>query len=77
MLLQWRVEGEKNTETAIEGVREEIFGRRDGEWRTRARYMGSGGWRCRRYLNGISDEEEGGKKIDDQYRCQPHTVLQG
>ena len=25
------------TETAIGGVREEIFGRRDGEWRTRAR----------------------------------------
>ena len=47
MLLQWRVEGEKKTDTAIGGVREEIFGRRDGEWRTRARYMGNGGWWCR------------------------------
>ena len=42
MLLQWRVEGENNTETAFGGVCEDIFGRRDGEWRTRARDMGSG-----------------------------------
>ena len=24
-----------------------------------------------------SDEEEGGRKINDQYRCQPHPGLQG
>ena len=52
-----------------ETVREEIFGRRDGEWRTRARDMGSG--ELERGIWGVENQSEG----YGEWRLMVETVV--